>query len=147
MAKTKQPAKKEIAPVITAPVADAAIRLLMMPKDGNMYGSIFGGVMLSLIDQAAFVEARKHGMHRWVTASIEKVDFLKPVRIGDTVSLYSRTIKAGTKSVQVGVEVEVDRYDTNNREHVCSAAVTMVSVDPNGKSIPFLSPATIQYRS
>lgn len=118
-----------------------------MPKDANQYGTIFGGVMLSLIDQAAFIESRKHGLHRWVTASIDRVDFLKPVRIGDTVSLYTRTIKQGTKSVQVGVEVEVDRYDTNVEEHVCSAAVSMVSVDPNGKPIPYSAPATIQYRA
>lgn len=146
MTKKDEPVKPQ--PTPTPPTAtDAAIRYPMMPKHTNMYGTVFGGIMLSLIDQAAFVEARKHGMHRWVTASIEKVDFLKPVRVGDTVSLYSRTIKTGTKSVQVAVEVEVDRYDTDDREHVCSAAVTMVSVDPNGKPIPFTSPPTIQYRA
>lgn len=124
-----------------------ALRVIAMPKETNQYGTIFGGVILSYIDQASFVEARRHGLHRWVTASMDRVDFLKPVRVGDTVSLYARTIKTGTKSVQVGVEVEVDRYNTNVREHVCSASVTMVSVDPDGKPIPFMSPSTIQYRS
>lgn len=124
-----------------------SIRHIMMPCDTNQYGTIFGGVILSLIDQAAFVQARKHGLHRWVTASFDKVDFLKPVRVGDNVSLYTSTLKTGTKSVQVAVEVEVERYDTNETEHVCSAKITMVSVDPNGKSIPFSHSPTIQYRA
>ena len=55
-----------------------ALSVVMMPKDVNAYGSIFGGIILSYIDQAGFIEARKHGVHRWVTASIERVDFEAP---------------------------------------------------------------------
>jgi len=135
-----------IEPSPTSSKNNLTLKVVTMPKDANPVGTVFGGFILSLIDQAAFVEARRHGLHRWVTASIEKVDFLKPVRIGDTVSLYAETIKTGTKSVQIGVSVSVERYDTNAVEHVCSAILTMVSVDPSGKSIPFTSPSTIQYK-
>jgi len=55
--------------------ATTALSVIMMPRDSNIYGTIFGGIILSYIDQAAFVEARRHGLHRWVTASVDRVDF------------------------------------------------------------------------
>ncbi|MDP6541927.1 MAG: hotdog domain-containing protein, partial [Phycisphaerales bacterium] len=62
-----------------------ALSVIMMPRDANIYGTIFGGIILSYIDQAGFVEARRHGVHRWLTASVERVDFKKPVFVGDVV--------------------------------------------------------------
>lgn len=120
-----------------------AIRQVMLPKDTNMYGCVFGGVILSMIDLAAVVEARQHGVHRWVTASMQRVDFKRPISLGDTVSLYTRTAEEGTKSVIVEVCVEVHRHDTNDIEEVTTASVTMVSVDENGRSIPFRTPSTL----
>jgi len=89
------------------------------------------------------LEARYHGLYRWVTASIERVDFKQPVRIGDTVSFYTRTTKTGTKSVTIEVNVEVHRYDTNKLEEVTDAHLTMVSVDEDGNAIPFDQPSTL----
>jgi len=122
-----------------------ATRVIMMPKDANMYGIIFGGVVLSHIDLSALVEARYHGLHKWVTASMEKVDFLRPIRIGDIVSFYTKTVKTGTKSVTVEVCVEVSRYDTNEIEEVTTADLTMVSVNNDGVPIPFDSPSTLNW--
>lgn len=116
-----------------------AIRQVMLPKDTNMYGPVFGGRILSMIDLAAVVEARLHGMHMWVTAAMDKIEFKRPVRLGDTVSLYTRTEREGTKSVTIEVCVEVHRFDTNDIEEVTSAFVTMVSLNKDGKPVPFKS--------
>ena len=123
-----------------------ALSVIMMPRDSNVYGTIFGGIILSYIDQAGFVEARKHGNHRWVTATIDKVQFEKPVFVGDVVRFYTNTIKTGCSSVIVGVTVEAERFDTTERIDVTEAVMTMVSVDKNGKSIPFNSPPTVPIR-
>ena len=120
-----------------------ALKVHMMPKDTNAFGTIFGGVILSLIDQAGFDEARKHGLHRWVTVAFDRVEFLQPVYTGDVVSLYTHLIEAGRTSVKIGVKVVSNRYDSNECIHVTSGSVTMVSVDADGRPIPFDSPSTI----
>ncbi|MEE2819715.1 MAG: acyl-CoA thioesterase [Planctomycetota bacterium] len=119
-----------------------ALSVVMMPSDANAYGSIFGGIILSYIDQAGFIEARKHGVHRWVTASMDRVDFEKPVFVGDVVRFYTSTIKTGTKSVSVEVTVVAERFDNNEQIEVTKAELTMVSIDAAGNTIPFLSSPT-----
>jgi acyl-CoA thioesterase YciA len=115
----------------------------MMPRDSNNYGSIFGGVILSYIDQAGFIEARRHGTHRWVTASLDRVDFRAPVLMGDVVSFLTRTEKTGTSSVMVEVRVEAERFTTGDKVLVTDAHMTMVAVNAAGKAIPFNSPSTL----
>ena len=119
-----------------------ALRVVTMPRDTNQYGTIFGGVILSYIDQAGFVEARRHGVHRWVTASIERVDFKAPVHLGDTVNFYATTTREGTTSVTVRIDVEAERYTSGQSIPVTTATLTMVAVDAQGRSIPFRSPPT-----
>src|SRR5262245_34047260 len=121
----------------------AALRVVMMPRDANNYGSIFGGVILSYIDQAGYIEARKHGTHRWVTASIERVDFKAPVYLGDVVSFLTQTEATGTSSVKVRVRVEAERYLGGKVALVTEAHMTMVAVDAKGTPIPFRSSATL----
>ena len=123
-----------------------ALSVVMMPRDANAYGSIFGGIILSYIDQAGFIEARKHGVHRWVTASMDRVDFEKPVFVGDVVRFYTSTIKTGTKSVSVEVTVIAERFDNNEQIEVTKAELTMVSIDAEGTTIPFLSSPTAHER-
>jgi acyl-CoA thioesterase YciA len=120
-----------------------ALRVVMMPRDTNNYGSIFGGVILSYIDQAGYIEARRHGVHRWVTASIERVDFRAPVFTGDVVSFKTHTEAKGTSSVRVAVRVESERYATGDIVLVTEAQMTMVAVSATGKPIPFNSPPTV----
>lgn len=122
-----------------------ALRIMTMPKDANPYGTIFGGVILSHCDQAGFVEARNHGMHRWVTAAMDHVNFDAPVYLGDLVTFWTTTKKKGTSSVVVEVEVEAERYGGEDVVRVTTATLTMVSVDPSGKPIPFATPATVGY--
>ena len=119
-----------------------ALRIVTMPRDTNHYGTVFGGVILSYVDQAGFVEARGHGAHRWVTASMDHVDFVAPVHLGDIVSFWTRTTRLGTRSVEVRVDVEAERYDTQKTVSVTTATLTMVSVDETGKPIPFATAPT-----
>ena len=120
-----------------------ALRVVMMPRDSNNYGSIFGGVILSYIDQAGYIEARHHGTHRWVTASLDRVDFKAPVHVGDVVSFLTLTEKTGTSSVKVQVRVEAERFTTGDTVHVTDAHMTMVAVNAAGKAIPFNSAPTL----
>ena len=119
-----------------------ALRVVTLPKDTNQYGTIFGGVILSYIDQAGFVEARRHGVHRWVTVAVDRVEFKKPVHLGDVVCFYAQTVRRGTSSVTVRVEVEAERYLTGKTVPVTEATLTLVSVDAAGHPIPFASAPT-----
>lgn len=120
-----------------------SLRVIMMPRDSNNYGTIFGGVILSYIDQAGFIEARRHGIHRWVTASVDRVDFLAPVHIGDTVVFLTCPQRKGTTSIKVRVRVEAERYDTGQVIKVTEAEMTMVAVNSHGKPIPFDAPPSV----
>src|SRR3954470_18406979 len=95
-----------------APQRSLALRVVTMPRDTNQYGTIFGGVILSYIDQAGFVQARRHGGPRWGTAAIDRVEFKAPVHLGDTVNFYGRTSRLGTTSATVEIEVEAERFST-----------------------------------
>ncbi len=123
-----------------------ALRVVMMPRDTNQYGTIFGGVILSYIDQAGFIEAKRHGQHRWVTVSIEAVQFTAPVFMGDVVSLLTCTESTGTSSVKVRVRVDAERYDSGDAATVTEARLTMVSVDAGGRPIPFASAPSVKTR-
>lgn len=125
------------------PPRHLALRVITMPKDTNQYGTIFGGVILSYIDQAGFVEARRHGVHRWVTASLDRVDFKAPIGLGDTVNFFTSVSRLGTKSVTVAVEVEAERYASGKSVPVTTATLTLVSVDASGNPIAFRTPATV----
>ncbi|MEM0983540.1 MAG: acyl-CoA thioesterase [Planctomycetota bacterium] len=114
-----------------------ALRVVTMPRDTNPYGTIFGGVILSYIDQAGWVEALKHSSCTWVTASMDRVDFLAPVYLGDLVNLYSRTTRLGTTSVTVQIEVEARRRQTGDVVPVTTATVSMVAIGDDGKPTPF----------
>lgn len=120
-----------------------ALRIVMMPRDTNQYGTIFGGVILSYIDQAGFIEARRHGQHRWLTVSIEAVQFRAPVFTGDIVSLLTCTEATGTSSVKVRIRVDAERYDSGDDVTVTEAHLTMVAVNALGKPIPFDSPPSV----
>jgi len=126
-----------------------ALRVMTMPRDANVYGTIFGGVILGYIDQAAFIEARKLGAHRWVTAAMDKVEFKAPVHLGDVVNLRTRPVRMGTSSVTVEVEMDAERLVPSSDGPagvivpVTHATLVMVAVDKAGKPIPYDSPSTV----
>lgn len=111
---------------------EAAIRVVMMPKDLNHQNTVFGGVILSYIDQAGFVEAQRQQNHRYVTASISRVDFKSPVFPGDIVSFYAKTIKIGNTSICVKVDVYAE-HGSGLSELVTEAELTYVALDRNGR--------------
>lgn len=124
------------------PSRQPAIRTTMMPKDTNAYGSIFGGVILSLIDLAAFVEAERQSRRRYLTVAMDKIEFHKPVCVGDIVSLWAETLEIGKTSIRVRVQVlarsRLGMADDPEDLEVTTAEVTMVAVDDSGRPIPVL---------
>jgi acyl-CoA thioesterase YciA len=122
---------------------DPAIRVLLLPKDTNAYGTIFGGVILSHIDLASAIEARRAGPHRFVTRAMREVEFHQPVLVGDIVSFYTETRRIGRTSVTVGVLVEAERWGAPSGEttageriKVTEAEVVFVAVDAEGRPVP-----------
>jgi acyl-CoA thioesterase YciA len=114
-----------------------AIRVIMMPRDTNPMGTIFGGLILSYIDQAGAVEARKHTAKPFCTVAMHEVKFIAPVFVGDLVSFYTETVKVGTTSITVRVTVDAQRRDEKPAVvRVTHAEVVYVAVDGPGKPVP-----------
>jgi len=120
-----------------------AIKVLLLPKDTNAYGTIFGGVILSHIDLASAVEARKAGPRRFVTKAMHEVEFHEPVFVGDLVSFYTETVRVGRTSVTVRVSVVAERWGVTERSAgrgervtVTEAEVVLVAVDDRGRPVP-----------
>lgn len=118
------------------PHRDAAIRVLMMPRDTNYHGTIFGGVILSHIDQAGAVGAIRAGCPQVTTVAMDKVEFHQPVRVGELVSFYTEIVRLGTTSITVNVAVEATQRDGGTTVSVTSAQVTYVNVNGQGQPVP-----------
>jgi acyl-CoA thioesterase YciA len=122
-----------------------AIKLLLLPKDTNAYGTIFGGVILSNIDLASAVEARKVAPHRYVTKAMREVEFHEPVYLGDIISFYTQTVRIGRTSVTVRVSVEAERWGVapsrvsagqlGETVKVTEAEVVLVAVNDQGRPV------------
>ena len=121
---------------MTARNREAAIRVLMMPRDTNSYGTIFGGVILSHIDQAGAVAAMQHGCQQVVTVAMDKVEFHAPVLVGELVSYYTEVVKVGRTSITIQVKVEATPRDGGTPKAVTSALITFVNLDGKGNKIP-----------
>jgi len=114
-----------------------AIRVSLLPRDTNPHGTIFGGVILSYVDQAGAIEARLHGADRVVTVAMEKVVFHAPVHVGDLVSFYGELVRVGRTSITVKVVVEAEPLGARAvPRRVTEAEITYVNVDPTGTPIP-----------
>jgi len=120
-------------------------RVLMMPRDTNAAGTIFGGVILSYIDQAGAEEAICQGARRVVTVAMNEVVFHEPVYVGDLVSFYTELIRVGRTSVTVKVRVKsARRFDREEVVDVTEAEITYVNVDENGRSISITQPRGVE---
>ncbi len=123
-----------------------AIKLLLLPKDTNAFGTIFGGVILSNIDLASAVEARKTASLRYVTRAMHQVEFHEPVFLGDVVSFFTETVRVGRTSITVRVSVEAERWGVSpvasaaagvgEVVKVTEAVVVLVAVNDQGRSVP-----------
>jgi acyl-CoA hydrolase len=109
---------------------------IVLPNDANPLGSLLGGRLMHWIDLAGAMAAHRHARNYVVTASMDHVDFLTPVRVGDLVILQSSVNRAFKSSMEVGVKVLVENYIRDARSHVASALLTFVAVDRDGHHLP-----------
>ena len=123
---------------------DPTLRVVMMPKDQNYLGFIFGGVILSYIDLATSEEALVRAGRRVVTKVMREVDFIAPVEVGDWVSFFTRIKSTGRTSVVVEVLVVAHRGERRaDLVKVTSAEAVFVAVDEDGKPAPLLGPVAM----
>lgn len=113
-----------------------AIRVLMMPRDTNAHGTIFGGHILSLIDQAGAVAAHGTGARKVVTVAVREVIFKQPVHVGDIVSCYCEVVRSGRTSLTVRVRVVAEDPVARHCVEVTTAELVYVHVDELGRPIP-----------
>jgi len=119
------------------PVDDSRISIseLMQPSHSNFGGKIHGGYILNLMDQIAFACASKHSKTYCVTASVDTVDFLNPIEIGELVTMKASVNFVGKTSMVVGIRVESENIRTGEIKHCNSSYFTMVAKDDHGKSV------------
>jgi len=108
---------------------------LMLPSHANFSGKIHGGYILSLLDQIAFACASKHSGEYCVTASVDTVDFLNSIEVGELVTMQASINYVGKTSMVVGIRVEAENIRTGEKKHCNSSYFTMVAKNKEGKSI------------
>ena len=109
---------------------------LVLPNDTNPLGALLGGRLMHWFDLAGALAAHRHSHSHTVTASIDHLDFLVPVHVGDMVILQSAVNRAFNTSMEVGVRVVVENYITGSHQKVASAYLTFVAVDRHGRRLP-----------
>ncbi|MEL0643392.1 MULTISPECIES: acyl-CoA thioesterase [unclassified Olleya] len=112
-----------------------SISELMLPSHSNFSGKIHGGYILNLMDQIAFACASKHSKTYCVTASVDTVDFLSPIEVGELVTMKASVNFVGNTSMVVGIRVEAENIQTGIVKHCNSSYFTMVAKDDNGQSM------------
>ena len=119
----------------TVSFSETVITELMIPSYSNFGGKIHGGILLSLMDKVAYVCAAKHAGNYCVTASIDTVDFLQPVEVGELVSLMASVNYVGNTSLVVGIRVVSENIKTNVINHTNTSYFTMVAKDENNRPV------------
>lgn len=119
------------------PVSSSKISIseLMLPSHTNFSGKIHGGYILQLLDQIAFASASKFCRNYCVTASVDTVNFLKPIEVGELVTMKASVNYVGRSSMIIGIRVEAENIQTGVVKHCNSSYFTMVAKDKDGKSV------------
>jgi acyl-CoA hydrolase len=122
----------------------AELTTLVMPHMQNVLGDLFGGHLMSMVDQAAAVAAIRHAGGPAVTASIDRVDFRERIPVGELVTCAASVDFVGNSSMDVSVEVYAENVPTGTRRHTHTAHVVFVAIDEHGKPkrVPRLTPET-----
>src|SRR4051794_4537677 len=120
------------------PVRESATEYseLALPNDANGLGNVLGGKVMHLVDLAAAIAAMRHSHHPAVTASVDGLHFLEPVHIGELIILRASVNRVFRTSMEVGVQVTTERLLTGERRHTCSAYLTFVALNREGKAVP-----------
>ena len=121
--------------------SQTTITELMIPSYANFGGKIHGGILLSLMDKVAYATASKHAGTYCVTVSVDRVEFLQPVEVGELVSLHASVNYVGRTSLVVGIRVEALNVKTNTLKHTNSSFFTMVAKGDDEK--PMMVPKLI----
>lgn len=115
--------------------SETTLSVVMMPMHANHFGSVHGGTILRLVDEAAFVAATKHARSNVVVASMDRIVFKHPVNIGDMLSLRARLCHVGRSSMEIKVDVTSEKLKEGEVLDIGSAHLTMVALDENGRPI------------
>ena len=118
------------------PRGELTVRVAAMPRDTNANGDIFGGWVLSQMDQAGGIAAVETAQGRVATVAIDAMHFIRPVKVGDVLCVYTAIDKVGRTSMKVHVEAWARRFRTHFREKVTVATFTFVAIDEQGKPRP-----------
>ena len=119
------------------PVRDSQSEMaeIVLPNDANPLAALLGGRLMHWIDLAGAMAAHRHSRNYVVTASVDHIDFLVPVRVGDLVILRSSVNRVFHSSMEVGVKVFVENYIADSAKHVASAYLTFVAIDKEGRHL------------
>ena len=118
---------------------------LVLPQDANLLGNILGGRVMHLIDIAGAIAAHRHCHRQVVTVSVDHLDFLNPIRLGELIVLEAQVNRAFHTSVEVGVEVFSENFVKGERKHTTTAFLTFVAIDQQGNPQP-VPPLSIKTR-
>ena len=118
------------------PQGDLTVRTIAMPADTNANGDIFGGWVMSQMDQAGGIAGVDRAQGRVVTVAVDAMTFIRPVRVGDVLCVYTRIGRIGRSSMKIEVEAWARRFRTQVREKVTEASFTFVSIDDEGRPRP-----------
>jgi len=118
------------------PVGELTLRTLAMPADANAAGDIFGGWVMAQMDLACGIRAAERAKGRVVTAAVKEMSFAKPMKIGDTLCIYTHIERVGRTSMVLKVEAWAQRYLSDLMEKVTDADFVMVRLDASGRPTP-----------
>ena len=126
----------QAASVDGAPRGALTVRIIAMPADTNANGDIFGGWVLSRMDQAGGIAGVERARGRVVTVALDAMQFIRPVRVGDVLEVYTVVESIGRTSMKVHVEAWAMRFQTHLQEKVTDATFTFVAIDDTGRPRP-----------
>lgn len=118
------------------PCGTLTVRTIAMPADTNANGDIFGGWVMSRMDQAGGIAGVDRAQGRVVTVAVEAMTFIRPVKVGDVLSVYTSVKSVGRTSMKIQVEAWARRFRTTLHEKVTDASFTFVAIDDDGKPRP-----------
>lgn len=118
------------------PTGELTLRTLAMPADANAAGDIFGGWVMAQMDLASGIRAAERAKGRVVTAAVREMSFAKPMKVGDTLCVYTQVVRVGRTSMTLKVEAWAQRYLTDVMEKVTDAGFVMVALDAEGRPTP-----------
>jgi len=119
-----------------APRGELTVRISAMPADTNANGDIFGGWVLSRMDQAGGIAGVERARGRVVTIAVDAMTFIRPVRVGDVLEVFTEIESIGRTSMKIHVEAWARRFETHIQEKVTDATFTFVAIDENGRPRP-----------